>query len=326
VLLEGSLCAVPPAAMELVASAPVPLELDALQQALLGMDCDDSAFGRKLCARLGYQQVSAGRWHGNETSGLLRDVTLVVKLPPKPMFPDVTRVHIRHRLLRLSQDLLLLEREVASLDVPYGDTFRVQERWLGAAAPQAGAVRLHVLSHVNFRGRGGLMAGKIRQKSIKTSRKVANLAVELLVQTQSDDSASQGSAALDSSGDSSPLQEQYAALLEEAAYFKRRTAELERENRRLQAASSHSKKGRRQLLGTIAALEQQLAKERFERAAMEETLTTAYNTMLRELVEGAAAAERGASGSASKSISSSATPARSLRTKLRTASNPHPHS
>eukprot|EP00965_Chrysotila_dentata_P187224 6171995-Pleurochrysis_carterae.AAC.1 len=46
---------------------------------LAGMDCDDTRFGRLLCARLGYSQLEATQWHGTETGGLTRQVNLVVK-------------------------------------------------------------------------------------------------------------------------------------------------------------------------------------------------------------------------------------------------------
>ena len=96
------------------------MPLDELQQHLLSMDSEDTRFGALLCERLAYEQLQAGSWEGNEAEGMRREVRLVVKCPPKPMLPDTTRVHVRHKLQRQSQSTLMLEREVWTLDVPYG--------------------------------------------------------------------------------------------------------------------------------------------------------------------------------------------------------------
>ena len=184
-------------------STVVPMPLDALQQQLLSMDTDASRFGVLFCTRLGYTQLQAGSWDGNETEGLTRTVRLVVKCPPKPMLPDSTRVVIRHRLARLLSGALVLEREVSTLDVPYGEAFSLQERWVATpgelAAADAdsdsddegegeGATHSHlsVRCHVHFRSRVNVMASKIRHHSVKGSRKVAALAVELLAQAQTE--------------------------------------------------------------------------------------------------------------------------------------------
>jgi hypothetical protein len=361
-----------------VLSTELPLDINALEQSILGMDCEDSRFGKLLCSRLGYTQVTAGRWEGSEAMGLSREVSLVVKCPPKPMLPDSTRVQIRHRLQRRDGSTLLLEREVATLDIPYGESFRVQERWVAVAAhpgvaranqgsgsePSASdvppAVQLRVLTHVWFKGRVALMAGKIRHHSTKKSRKVAALACELLMQADFEEAAAAahglfgagasvppplpaacGEAAVsaaagavegggpadgadgwgggnggpwggdgngasggagdgyrgDDGGGGGPwgdgkgalgvggdgyrgggdgyrggavpwgdgkgasseaalveLRERYDALFEEASFFKRRCAQLERENARLEAAGRHTNKGRTELVDSVRAL------------------------------------------------------------------------
>ena len=56
-----------------------------------GFDTDASRFGQMLCRRLGYMQVTAEAWCGNEADGMSRTVRLVVKCPPKPMLPDQVR-------------------------------------------------------------------------------------------------------------------------------------------------------------------------------------------------------------------------------------------
>ena len=143
---------------------------------------------------------------------------------------------------------------------------------------------LQVLAHVHFRSRGGLMTSKIKHHSIKKSRKVAVLALDLLRQSY----ASEGDdAPLASVGDSADveLQERHDALLSEVAYLRRHAQQLERENRKLQSSARYVRKSRRVLVETIEALEVALAREKREKATMEEVLTEAYNATLRELVQ-----------------------------------------
>ena len=77
---------------------------------------------------------------------------------------DTTRVAIRHRLWR-DERRVLLERELATLDVPYGESFAVQERWLATAAGD-GSCELCILCHVHFRTRL-LLHAKIKHHSLK---------------------------------------------------------------------------------------------------------------------------------------------------------------
>ena len=90
---------VPIGAMDVVlTSMSVGVPLDALAEAFHGFDCESSRFGQLLSRRLGYMQIVADAWRGAEGSGMERRVRSLVKCPPKPMLPDTTRVHIRHRL------------------------------------------------------------------------------------------------------------------------------------------------------------------------------------------------------------------------------------
>jgi len=172
---------------------------------------------------------------------------------------------------------------------------------------------VHVCTHVQFKGRVGLMSKKISHHALKKSRKMASLAVELLTQARTDEMATpQPDAAADegSSQALAELKEQYAALLEEASYLKRRVHDLERENKRLHATGKYARKSKRQLVNTLGALEAQLAKERYERAAMEEALTEAYTATIKTLLEDCAgsgageptAAAGGSAGHASRSL------------------------
>lgn len=76
----------------------------------------------------------------------------------------------------------------------------------------------------------------------------------------------------------------YSSLLEEATYHKNHAQQLERENRRLADQHKYSRKSKKQLAAKVVALEAEIQKERRERAAMEEALTEAYSTALREMV------------------------------------------
>ena len=81
------------------------------------------------------------------------------------------------------------------------------------------------------------------------------------------------------------LHRKYALLLEEAQYHKRRAEGLERENRRLLSLRSFMMKSKRQLIEQLLDAKEAQARERRERAAMEETLSEAYNEHLKMLVE-----------------------------------------
>ena len=133
------------------------------------------------------------------------------------------------------------------------------------------------------------MASKIRHHSTKKSRKVAAQAVELLRQahTQSPVKPASFAAAHDGEGtEVANMRQLYAAVVEEADFLKRRMNELERENKRLVAAAKHVPKSKNQLVQEIQKLQDKLVNEQRERALMEEMLTSAYNTIIREILEG----------------------------------------
>ena len=368
---DGSMFSVAAQDMEEVLSSAVAMGIDDLQQHLLSIDCDSARFGALLCARLGYNQVEAGSWEGNESEGgLRRTVRLVVKCPPKPMLPDSTRVLINHRLARLPTGALLLEREVSTLDVPYGDAFCLQERWLATPVdtgddddddvPDDDAMVmgrrscwLSVRCAVHFKTRVNMMGSKIKHHSTKKSRKVAALAVELLAQAQAEPRAAIAAAAaaavigaehaaartkpgqcggpggamsrMSMAGGVAPggggrngrmavvgggamgggmcadvtrpeawatpeaeayaaLHEKYAALLDEAQYYKRQAQQLERENKRLLSLRSIGGKSKKELVEQVAELTETIKRERREKAAMEEALSEAYNEHIKQLV------------------------------------------
>ena len=280
--------------MEEVLRLNLPVSLDQLQESFAGFDSDDSAFGQILSRRLGYMEMSAGSWAGNEAEGMRREVRMVVKCPPKPMLPDTTRVQIRHRLQRLSHERLILEREVVTLDVPYGDTWSLQERWCvtaigqeGGANPEAVGVELAVYAHICFRSKG-MLSSKIRAHALKRSRKCANLAATII----EDEAAMQegmGSPGDSNHGEASEellaLREAHNALMEETNYLRRQLDQLKSENRSLVEMSKHIKKGKKELLQQIASLESTLTKERMERQMAEVALSEAYSQTLKELVQ-----------------------------------------
>uniref|UniRef100_A0A7S3F8G8 VASt domain-containing protein n=1 Tax=Haptolina ericina TaxID=156174 RepID=A0A7S3F8G8_9EUKA len=298
---RGSLFSVAEDAMEEVLRCNLPLSLDELEESFRGMDCEESQFGRLLCRRLGYMQVKAGDWRCDDSVvGQAREVNLIVKCPPKPLLPDTTRVAIRHRLHRDADHTLLLEREVCTLDVPYGESFCLQERWVAKVVHRRSAnqlttmpgdgehdLQLQISSHVHFRARLMLHA-KIKHHSVKKSRKVAALVAELLEEAHlpAVEEAAPGSRVGGApQSEFTKLQERLESLLEEATFHKQHAQQLERENKRLQAINAYSRKSKRQLAQQVVALEATLQQERRDRIAMEEALTEAYSTALRQMVE-----------------------------------------
>ena len=192
---------------------------------------------------------------------------------------------------RAAYDALVrrLRDEVATLDVPYGETWSLQERWVVTADAQEPehAVELAVCAHIFFKSRG-MLSAKIKTHALKRSRKCAALAAELLENAAGPDG--EGHGADDGLGgggaaELASLREAHDALLEEAAFYRRQAEQLERENRRLLEERKHVKKNKRELTRQIADLEATLQKERRERAAMEEALTMAYSQALRDAVE-----------------------------------------
>lgn len=271
-------------AMEEMLRVTLPLSFQMVLESMQGIDCEQSRFGSLLCRRLGYMQVVAGEWVGTPVNGAQRSVQCVVKCPPKPMLPDMTRVSIRHRLLS-TDGRALLEREIATLDVPYGESFCLQERWI-VATVGPNTCELIILAFVHFRSRV-LLHAKIKFQALKKSRKVSAMVAELLSKASQPDDEDANEVVDDSAERSElqALQEKFAALLEEATHLKRHALQLERENKRLQTIASYARKGKRQLSSQLVALEEALEKERRDRVAMEEALTQAYSEALRKVVE-----------------------------------------
>ena len=200
----------------------------------------------------------------------------------------------------------MLERELCTLDVPYGETFSVQERWVACSADGGGSSELAVHAHVHFRSRG-MLSTKIKTHALKKSRKCAALAAELLELAHTSPAEPEGGAGGIGGGGGSEeatrWREMYESLLEEATYYKNHAAALERENRRLTDQQKYARKGKKALAAHIVQLEAEIQKERRERLAMEEGLTEAYTATLREIV-----AQQDASAVATKGHASNTPP------------------
>jgi hypothetical protein len=128
---------------------------------------------------------------------------------------------------------------------------------------------------------------QIRAAALKKSKKCAVIAAELLLSKGKGDGATEPE-----EGDGSPvsgaemkrLRSEYESLLEEAAFHKNRAAQLERENKRLEASRRYSNKSKKELTARIVELEATIDRERKERAAMEEALTQVYSQTMRDMV------------------------------------------
>ena len=142
------------------------------------------------------------------------------------------------------------------------------------------------------------MASKIRQHSVKGSRKVAELAVELLAQAQAEPAVAQSARQAEVEQRwSSPeaeayasLHAKYALLLDEVQFHKHRAQSLAVENKRLLSLRFYGSQAKRALVEQLLAAQEALAREKRERAACEEGLSEAYNAHLKMLVEAQGAA------------------------------------
>lgn len=145
------------------------------------------------------------------------------------------------------------------------------------------AVSLRVLCHVHFRSRP-MLAAKIRQHSLKKSRKCAELAAQLLEQSALPLPGEAGASGGADTGELDVLRAQVAALQQEIGFLRRKAEGLERENARLGTRAAYGTKSKSTLVSRVVFLEAALVKERHERAAMEEALTEAYSNTLREVM------------------------------------------
>ena len=128
---------------------------------------------------------------------------------------------------------------------------------------------------------------QIRAAALKKSKKCAVIAAELLLSKGKGDGATEpeeGEGSPVSGAEMKRLRSEYESLLEEAAFHKNRAAQLERENKRLEASRRYSNKSKKELTARIVELEATLDRERKERAAMEEALTQVYSQTMRDMV------------------------------------------
>ena len=128
---------------------------------------------------------------------------------------------------------------------------------------------------------------QIRAAALKKSKKCAVIAAELLLSKGKGDGATEpeeGEGSPVSGAEMKRLRSEYESLLEEAAFHKNRAAQLERENKRLEASRRYSNKSKKELTARIVELEATIDRERKERAAMEEALTQVYSQTMRDMV------------------------------------------
>lgn len=102
---------------------------------------------------LSYTEVSMGQWSPQaENCCLRRSVGFRVALK-HPLGPKSTRVQQEQRIHYMNKDTLVMETTSASLDVPYGDTFSTDTRWVMSAATGPGgkpATRVTVNVDIKF--------------------------------------------------------------------------------------------------------------------------------------------------------------------------------
>eukprot|EP00475_Leptophrys_vorax_P043293 TRINITY_DN8285_c0_g3_i2.p1 TRINITY_DN8285_c0_g3~~TRINITY_DN8285_c0_g3_i2.p1 ORF type:complete len:412 (-),score=94.30 TRINITY_DN8285_c0_g3_i2:92-1327(-) len=77
----------------------------------------------------GDRDVKVSKWVKDETLGYSREITFTSDVKNAPVFaPKQTRVH-RVQRYKLDSKRLIIDSETVSLDVPYGDSFRLAEKW-----------------------------------------------------------------------------------------------------------------------------------------------------------------------------------------------------
>ena len=100
--------------------------------------------------------------------GLTRSISFRTVLPPNMFGPTSTRVTKTQRVAWYRGNVIQLDSSAVSHDVPYGDHFTTEDRFLVQPQPKGG-VRVRVAAHVNFI-KSTIFRGKIRTEGMKGIR------------------------------------------------------------------------------------------------------------------------------------------------------------
>lgn len=97
---------------------------------------DRSCFARVYHEKRGDKDMSIQKWTNSAQFGMIRDIQYYAPVKV-PLGPDKTRVQETQRYV-LSRTRLLVETVTIMFDIPYGDSFRLEAKWL-VTSPSATA-------------------------------------------------------------------------------------------------------------------------------------------------------------------------------------------
>lgn len=126
---------------------------------------DRSCFARVYHEKRGDKDMSIQKWTNSAQFGMTRDIQYYAPVKV-PLGPDKTRVQETQRYV-LSRTRLLIETVTMMFDIPYGDSFRLEAKWL-VTSPSATAntCTLQVSMVVHF-VKKTWFKGKIETQSMK---------------------------------------------------------------------------------------------------------------------------------------------------------------
>jgi hypothetical protein len=133
---------------------------------------DRSCFARSYHEKRGDKDMSIQKWTNSPQFGMIRDIQYYAPVKV-PLGPDKTRVQETQRYV-LTRTRLLIETVTIMFDIPYGDSFRLEAKWL-VTAPSATAstCKLHVSMCVHFTKKTWFK-GKIESTSMKEMKESFN--------------------------------------------------------------------------------------------------------------------------------------------------------
>jgi len=127
---------------------------------------DESTFTKLYHEHRGDKDLTVKKWSNSPQFGLIRDV-LFMSPVKVPLGPSHTRIHETQRY-HLTKNRLLIDTISMMLDIPYGDSFRVEGKWdVTSATPES--CKLVVNIGVHFMKKTWFK-GKIETQTIKETR------------------------------------------------------------------------------------------------------------------------------------------------------------
>lgn len=127
---------------------------------------DDSTFTQTYRGHRGDKDITVKKWTNSPQFGMIRDVLFMspVKVPLGPSHTRATETQRYH----LSKNRLLIDTVTMFLDIPYGDSFRIEGKWdVSPASPDS--CRLVISIGVHFMKKTWFKS-KIESQTIKETK------------------------------------------------------------------------------------------------------------------------------------------------------------